>query len=279
MSRSSAYLLVFHGSRDPRPQAAVNVLAELFAQSFSTLLQRGICDRAYQSDATLITSKIATGSQSQVLSELNQPLVATAYLECGALTLQTQIEQFGAEIYEKNLRSLIILPLFLLAGMHVMTDIPREVELAQKTLGQKVKITLQPHLGSHPQLQAIVSQRMAQSYQDTWILLAHGSRRVGANQPIEALANQLNAIAAYWSVTPNLPTQIQQLANTGFSKIGIFPYFLFSGGITDLIQQECDRLSDQFPNLDLDLTSPLDATPELANLLVDLAIETAISIP
>jgi sirohydrochlorin ferrochelatase len=67
---------------------------------------------------------------------------------------------------------------------------------------------------------------------------------------------------------------LHELADLGLRKIGIFPYFLFSGNITDAIAQLVSRLSHQFPTLDLHFTTPLEATPELADLLVDFAKET-----
>ncbi|KAM3096444.1 sirohydrochlorin chelatase [Phormidesmis sp. 146-35] len=94
MPSSSAYLLVSHGSRDPRPQAAMTQLA------------------------TLIRQKI-------------QAPVETATLECSPLALHEQIQQFGQTLTPHS--SIQIVPLFLLPGMHVMEDIPSQVKIAQRS--------------------------------------------------------------------------------------------------------------------------------------------------
>lgn len=206
-----------------------------------------------------------------------QPLVGTAYLECGPLPLHKQLELFCQQLQASNEATavqphhLVVLPLFLLPGVHVMEDIPREIALAQNAVDTSVAIDLRPHLGSHPGLQRLVTERMATLPVEAWILLAHGSRRPNANRPIEMLADRLGAVTAYWSVAPSLETRLQEMAQLGLKRIAILPYFLFAGGITDAIAQTVTALAPQFPTLELQLTPPLEASPALADLLVDLA--------
>ena len=87
---------------------------------------------------------------------------------------------------------------------------------------------------------------------------------------IETLANQLNAIACYWSVAPNLDTIISNLDLDKPQKITILPYFLFSGGITDAIATQVQQYQQKFPKISFKIGSPLGATPELAQLILDL---------
>jgi sirohydrochlorin ferrochelatase len=103
-----------------------------------------------------------------------------------------------------------------------------------------------------------------------WVLLAHGSRRPGANQPLEALAGAFGAIVAYWSMPPNLESSLTDLVRQEFTHIGIAPFFLFPGAITDAIAKTIQQFSWQTPAVKLTLVHPLNTCPELADLLLDL---------
>jgi sirohydrochlorin cobaltochelatase len=224
----SAYLLVTHGSRDPRPAHAIADLAEIVQQKLHTR-------------------------------------VGTAVLECSELPLHEQIQQFS-----QGIDQLHIVPLFLLAGVHVMEDIPEQIAIAQQSVS--CSITRMPHLGSSPKFRRLLAKRFPIGAR---VLLSHGSRRAHANRPIEELADQLGAIATYWSVEPKLERQIRMLAEQGHHQIAILPHFLFSGGITDAIALSVQQLREQFPQTQLELLSPLDASVELANLVVDFIRESA----
>lgn len=256
----SAYLLVSHGSRDPRPQFAMNHLAALISQ-FPPHLPRQ---------------------------------VGTAYLELSSVPLHEQIKEFGVASGYNHLQ---VVPLFLLPGVHVMQDIPMEVMIAQQALGRELKINLRPHLGTHSGLSSLLITQQAatesnrssadlskgnlrkleaaclqtsESKIDAWILLAHGSRRGGSKQPVEAMATQLRAVSAYWAVPPKLELRVQELVSAGHKQIGILPYFLFAGGITDAIFQMVEELKLQFPTTNLLLAEPLGASAALADLIWDL---------
>ncbi|MEO0687554.1 MAG: sirohydrochlorin chelatase, partial [Cyanobacteria bacterium J06649_11] len=166
--------------------------------------------------------------------------------------------------------SLKILPLFLLSGIHVTEDIPQEVELAKKKLGRDFLIHLQPHLGSYLDLQRLLAKKIGNTSLNGRIIVAHGSRRIEANKSIETMAISLNAVAAYWSISPSLKDIVVQLVADGKKKIGIIPYFLFAGGITDAIAQSIKDLELQFPRVSFELYEPLGANRELIDLIWDL---------
>ncbi len=241
-----AYLFVTHGSRDPRPQQAVQDLARRVAAR-----QLGL-------------------------------LVETAALELQMLPLHQQIRQFSDRAFDLGILSIQVLPLFLLRGVHVMEDIPAEVELARQSLEDNRSIHLRSHLGSHPQLLDLLADSIAASpivnstKTTAWILLAHGSRRPGGNQGVEAIADRLESNdrscvkAAYWSVAPSLEEQIKTLVNAGYLNIGIVPYFLFAGGITEAIGQSVDRFRCQFPQLQFYLADPIGVSDALVEICLDL---------
>ncbi|WP_421658475.1 sirohydrochlorin chelatase [Leptothermofonsia sp. ETS-13] len=286
MQSVPAYLLVFHGSCDRRPQEAARGLARFFYQRIQ-----------YFKLASLVGAKTTTVEPEEKLLfngnlaipafydadeasslELNSPSVEVASLEGSSTSLHEQIVDFGHQLWTAAANPalsaplrIVVLPLFLLQGVHVMEDIPSEVALAQQVLGRSFQVEIAPHLGSHPRLYRLITERMAAVPAEAWILLAHGSRRPNANRAIEALAERLGAVPAYWAVPPDLETRLSELRSLGLRKIAIFPYFLFKGTVTDAIAQQVILLSSQFPGLSLHLTSPLEASAELADLLMELA--------
>jgi sirohydrochlorin cobaltochelatase len=238
----SAVLLISHGSRDPRPQIEMARLAELVAQRLQKC--RGV------------------GTDCP-------PLVEAAVLEL-AQPLHQQIQQFAERAIALGCRRLHGVPIFLLPGVHVMEDIPAEVAIAQQTLGDAIALEICPYLGSHVNLREVwLDLAPTITPQFGRILLGHGSRRAGGNQPMEMLAVQLNALPAYWSVTPSLTEQVHLLVSQGYTHIDILPYFLFAGGITDAIAQSLVGLKQQLPDVCLRWTPPMGATAKLASLVIE----------
>lgn len=268
MPPSSAYLLVAHGSRDSRPQLALQKLAELVEVRLGHDVNRAAIKVATTEgfsgdiDGQCITA--------ESLSQVEPLLVKTATLELAPIPLHEQIYQFAAQVLAVGGNRIQVLPLFLLPGVHVMEDIPQEVAVAQRCLGKAVILDQQPHLGSHPRLIHLLVNQEAIAESETKILLSHGTRRPSGNQPVERIAKQLGAVVAYWSMQPTLAEQVKGLANAGYQQIGILPYFLFAGGLTDAIAQTVADLQTQFPQLQLKLGEPIGATPQLAELIVEL---------
>jgi sirohydrochlorin ferrochelatase len=203
--------------------------------------------------------------------------VRTATLECHPLPLHQQIIEAAYLNQASGFSRLKIVPLFLLPGVHVQVDLPAEVAIAQRhlvtaesQLENSIQLELCPYLGSSSQILEILAQKFNSDPSEVRIIFAHGSRRVGGNTVIENLANQLNAIACYWSVAPGLESVISQLDLEKTRKITILPYFLFSGGITDAIATQVQQYQQKFPKISFKIGSPLGATPELAQLILDL---------
>ncbi|MCC5606040.1 sirohydrochlorin chelatase [Nostoc sp. CHAB 5834] len=244
---SSAYLLVSHGSRDRRPEIAMQQLAKL------------VCHKLPESHNAL------NGAH----------LVGIAALEMSPLPLHEQIQEFANRAFcegklSQKQNRLKIVPLFLLPGVHVMTDIPAEVALAQQAINQDIMIELQPYLGSHPNLEKLLAKQIATIKAEAWILLAHGSRRPGSKETVEAMAGNLSAVTAYWAVPGSLESRVQELVAAGYKEIAILPYFLFAGGITDAIAASIEELKLQFSAVNFQLAEPLGASAELAELIWDL---------
>ena len=76
--------------------------------------------------------------------ELADPLIPDAVIEC--------IKNGATEV--------VVLPYFLSAGRHVVTDIPSEVAKAQQQ-HPEVKVTIAPYLGSMEAIPSLMAQHAA----------------------------------------------------------------------------------------------------------------------
>ncbi|MGK7892416.1 MAG: sirohydrochlorin chelatase [Xenococcus sp. (in: cyanobacteria)] len=235
MNLSIAYILVFHGSR-------------------------------------YATSAIAASRLAQLLTErLPNPLVTTAALELATVPLHQSIVDFAQFAIVEGYQTIRIVPLFLSQGVHVKEDIPREIAQAQQKLETKINLELLSSLGSYPEMASLLTQQAVQTASPTAqrILLAHGSRLAGGNNPYVSLAAKLNAVNAYWSVPPDLTNVLRLLVSKNTDTIVIILYFLFPGRITQAIADQVKQLQAEFPQTDLILTPPLAATNELANIIIE----------
>lgn len=110
------------------------------------------------------------------------------------------------------------------------------------------------------------------------IVFAHGSRVEPANEAVRAVAGELvrvtgceRAIAAFLELgVPDLVSAADQLVEAGVQRLVIIPYFLTLG-----LHMERDlprltgEIASKHPNLQLDVTPPLDGHPGLVAILAD----------
>ncbi|NEN92697.1 MAG: sirohydrochlorin chelatase [Okeania sp. SIO3H1] len=264
----STYFLVSHGSRDPRPLLELQTLAGLLSRQIN------------------LTENFTSNCI------LKYPLIGTGVLELGLKSLHEQIEDFWEYRRSLYINQVKIIPLFLLPGVHVTEDIPAEIEVFRHKVKAReksnpkseinsetysqTKITLCPYIGSHPEMVGLLAPKVTSVTADAWVLISHGSRRPGGNDPVEKIAQSLESCCqvlvctAYWSVSPDLKSRVEILIRQGYRKIGILPYFLFNGGITDVIADTVNQFTQIYPAIKFHLTPPLGATDELAKLVLDL---------
>jgi sirohydrochlorin cobaltochelatase len=262
---TTAYLLVTHGSRDPRPQRAA--------------------ERVVRALAMRAAADLGGDPGSNPIAALSCPVRATfaiAQLECADRPLHQVIVDWAQAATRQGAQQLQVVPLFLLQGVHVAEDIPAEVSRARSLLpgatGQRegtgaiAPLRILPPIGSDPSFVTLVQQQqktMTEQHPnlEAWVLLSHGSRRAQGNAAAAVIAEQVGAIAAYWSVEPSLDTSLMQLARQGKRRIGILPYVLFTGGLTDAIAQRVNHHQRTSPHLHLVLGHPLDHHSQLVDWL------------
>lgn len=239
-----AFFLVAHGSRDPRSQDALAQWKHAFQER---LLQSGAAEQA--------------------------AWVRSGTLEFAEQTLAEQLVDFAHLARGEGIRIITVVPLFLLAGVHVLEDIPAAVTLAQRQLGNYSRIQLTPHFGSHPQIVELLRQTMQHQTMDRWILLSHGTRRPEGRQTIEAIAAQLKMLTAYWSQPPSLRDCLSGIESQPL-RLGILPYFLCAGSILDAISTELYGLKSEFNKFNFWVAPPLQPTAIASQFLIDLCTST-----
>ena len=240
MSERTAYLLVFHGSRNRHYPEKLSRLGILFRQEVDSLVE-------------------------------------TAVLELTDIPLAEKIVQFYQKAIALGYQKIAVLPVFLSEGIHVREDIPQELAQARSILkssqGAKINLKLLDCLSSASNLTELLEQRFNLATSEARILLAHGSRIPESNRQIEAIAHQLGAAVAFWKTAPDLDSVVQSLVEQNKKSIAIVPYFLFLGTITDAIASRVIQLQLQYPKVKICLTQPLGATPELATVLASIALK------
>ena len=152
---------------------------------------------------------------------------------------------------------------------------------SEKLSDGPIAVSLQPYLGSHPGIRDLLAAKMRLRPDASWVLISHGSRRRGGNLPVEETAKYLehkyqrSVCTAYWSVGPSWEEQVLNLVRDGHRQIGIVPYFLFKGGITEAIARSVEQFVREYPGVNFYLAEPLGATIELIELIVESVEQTS----
>lgn len=266
MSGQIAYFFVYHGSRDPRGGQSAHALAEQVMDVIGETAAQITGDRSASS------RRDANAQASPCLATIPWSVGA---LELAEIPLHQQLERFSRPLAQQGIDQVRVIPLFLLPGAHVRDDIPMEVSLAQQALGSSIQLMVCPYLGSHARIASYLGDLMPKQTplgKTARVLMSHGSKRPGGNEPVEAIATQLDAVTAYWSVPPNLERCLDDLVESGVQEITVMPYFLFSGGITDAIAQTVTSYRQRFSHVRFHTGQPIGECGAIAPLVADLAI-------
>ncbi|AMA07954.1 sirohydrochlorin chelatase [Picosynechococcus sp. PCC 73109] len=198
---------------------------------------------------------------AQVKAQVDHPVLG-AYLECSEVSLTAAIAQFLRD-HAPEPAEVQILPLFLLPGVHVREDLPEAIAQLQSQFPQ-VKFQQLDYLGKDARLAPFLERQFAENSTAQRILIAHGSRRTGANPEIEKLAQALNASTAYWATEPSLDQRLAQLQETTATTIHLVPYFLFSGKIPKAIAAQMKTFAQANPTMTIQLGQPFGTDPQCA---------------
>jgi sirohydrochlorin cobaltochelatase len=224
-------------------------------QRLSVVMVHGSYSDTYRQEFAQLLSHIA---------DLVDHTVLGVSLECAEVSATGAIAQFLQQ--HPHTTHLQILPLFLLPGVHVREDIPQAIAPLREQFPQ-VSISILDYLGKDARLAPFLTPQFQTAPTAQRILLAHGSRRAGANPEIAALAQSLHAHAAYWATEPSLATTVAELLPANPASICVVPYFLFSGKIPQAIATQIEELQQTFPHTQFHLGKPFGTAPECAQAI------------
>lgn len=206
------------------------------------------------------------------------PLVEAGFLNYNQPTLADAVQK----VKEQGATRAIIQPYFLIDGQYASQDLPNVVQtLATNT--PELCFTIAATLGYHLGLVQLAQQRIlaADPQPDSataLLFVAHGTPLEAANAPIVRIARQSGDELGYGTTEvayldcnqPTIPVAIDQLADSGYRRLVIQPYFLHLGRHvrTDLPALFADARS-RHPAIEIIATHHLDYDP----LLVTVAAE------
>ncbi|WP_117170769.1 sirohydrochlorin chelatase [Paraliobacillus sediminis] len=173
------------------------------------------------------------------------PIQVTTFLEVEPSIIEgvTQCVKHGAT-------EIILVPVFLLPGVHVIEDIPNEVKKAQHKFPE-LAIHVSEPLGASEQLivntqKRIVNRRvMHEQKREAVLLVSHGSRYLEASDMFASfgreLENKLTGMPVYESYLnsndPNFEVELERLLAADYDVIYLVPHFFSIGFFPEKIQQ------------------------------------------
>ena len=243
LSKNTGVLLVFHGSRDE------NGMAEFF----------------------------------NFVKELRQawdPLpVQPAFLEF----VEPSILDATAEMVEKGMREILVLPFFLVAASHMKTDVPAAIHHLRARYPH-VTFHYGRHLGVMPLLLSIVEQRVQElensggpvDRSHTGVLLVgRGSSDPDANSDIAKIARMFwegrgfatVEIAFSGLTAPTVKGGLTRCAQLGCRRVMVIPYFLFTGVLVKRIAQHTAEFATETEGVDIRCGQHFGVHPKLIEAL------------
>ncbi|WP_117161522.1 sirohydrochlorin chelatase [Paraliobacillus sp. X-1268] len=181
----------------------------------------------------------------QMEQYINAPIQITAFLEA-----EPSIIEGVTKCSEQGATEIILVPIFLLPGVHVIKDIPNEVKIAQRTFPE-IPIHLGEPLGAREQLilntqKRIVNKRLkGKQKREAVLLVSHGSRYLEASNTFtyfaRELENRLLELPVFESYLnsnkPNFESELRRLLAADYEVIYLVPHFFSIGFFPEKIKQ------------------------------------------
>jgi sirohydrochlorin cobaltochelatase len=212
---------------------------------------------------------------------LPQFAVASGYLEFARPTICDGLSALAA----RGARRILAVPGMLFAASHVKNDLPWEMNsfMAEHP---GVDVRLGRDLSIDAKLLRAAGDRIAaaapEPRDDTLLLVVgRGTNDPDANSDIAKLARMLwEGMGFGWAETafsgvarPRVDAALTRAARLGFSRIVVFPYFLFTGVLVKRIYAQTDMVAAQFPQISFEKALYLRDHPAVIDAFCDRALE------
>lgn len=115
------------------------------------------------------------------------------------------------------------------------------------------------------------------------LLIGHGSRIAGVNEPLRVIAglirqhgtSEIVEVAFLERHETNIQQGIDACVAQGAERILLYPYFLFAGAhVVEDLPAEIKTATARYPRLKMVLSEPLGAHPKLVEIVEEQVAET-----
>jgi sirohydrochlorin cobaltochelatase len=203
--------------------------------------------------------------------------VGTGFLEFAPPTLAVAIGDLVAQGH----RHVVVVPLVLVGAGHAKTDIPAGVVSARRGFPD-VRFSYGRHLGVHPDLLAVVDERLAatvpveQRPKTAVLLVGRGSSDPDANADLHKVARLLwegrdwpIVEACFVGITgPRVPEGLERCRRLGHRRVVVVPYFLFTGVLQRRIHTQAAAFADAHPEVAIQVARYLGPDDRIAGLVL-----------
>ena len=180
---------------------------------------------------------------------------------------------------------ILAVPGMLFAAMHAKNDIPTVLNTYAAKHG--IEVSYGRELGVDPKMVAAAAARIEEvvgpgPHHDTClVVIGRGASDPDANANVAKIARLLHeGIGFGWcevgfsGVTfPLVEPCLQHVAKLGYSRVVVFPYFLFSGILIDRIYGFTDRVAAQHPEIEFLKAPYLGDHPKVLETFAERVIE------
>ncbi len=213
--------------------------------------------------------------------------IATGYLEFARPTIRDGLEALKA----RGARRILAVPGMLFAASHVKNDLPWEINsFAAANPGLELRFGRE--LAIEPKLLRAAAERIAEAEarstravprgDSLLLVVGRGTNDPDANSNIAKLTRMLwEGMGFGWAETafsgvayPLVEPGLKQALRLGFSRIVVFPYFLFTGVLVKRIHGAVDRVAAAHPEIELLKASYLSDHPLVLDSFADRVAET-----
>lgn len=220
---------------------------------------------------------------ARVREQSGAPIVEAGFFNFSRPTLAEAL----VKSIEQGATALTVQPYFLIAGHYVSEDLPRQIRTVMAAYPDVPVAIAEPFL-DHPAMAQLVVTRAAEVDPDlgqvdgeaaaALLLMAHGTPWSDANDPIFAVARQVDEATDYAPVDvcfmehnePDIPTAIARAAAQGRNKIVMLPYFLHLGRHTvDDLPRIVAAAQDAHPACEILLGPHLGYDLRLVDVMTD----------
>jgi sirohydrochlorin cobaltochelatase len=245
-----------------------------------------LCGHGSRDEETRIEFDIFVAAVRNALSCEHSFLVDGAYLEFAHPTIGegfTKIANAGVE-------KIAAQPLMLFAARHAKNDVPEEAR-AFAASHPGIRISCGQDLSPDAKMLAAAVDRVneAETLAMSFVARSHtlllvigrGSSDSEANRTLAELAHKLcdalgmakTNIAFAGIAEPNVADGLDLAARQGFSRIIVFPYFLFTGVLVKRIRAAVENAARKYPTIEMLVARHLANHPLVVETVVDRILD------